>query len=944
MGISYTGLRLKDLLGMRHLSCLISDKRILDVATIKLLQELLRQKLQKKQREWRSSAESVIATEGTNAAYIEQMLVVHPTEKESHVCGIKKLLEEISRGRGERIFLYGEAGQGKTCLLQYISKLWVQNDSLVAPHFIFAFLVPLHMVRSRSIMDILCQDLKLIDPESRDLMERAIEAHEGQTLFLLDSYEELGHPEECNDIHDLITRVNTFPDAAVIVTSRPGSSLTEIQLQPRTTAYLQNFTEEDVIFYLHHYSCQVKKKGHEFDTEFFGMNFLQRPINLALACHVWPMASLDEHSVKTVAKTQTWLFNRIIQELIQVYIKKKTGRRMTVVSSTSIFRQQNISSETKQMLNTICGQCFKALLNKSPHILLESDLITTKDFKNFGLFLDGPEENSVVLPHLLFQEYLAAEYLVARDNSKDLNELLAKFHTKSKTSALALRLEEVVRPLENVIRFVVGLSSGVALHLTDLFIIQQKKIYFACYQSNLQYELDLIHECTNSKVKTELAMALLKAPARRGYGHTEDIARNRASSQLMDSYSEPERLDFLKKVYGITLDDDHSTLVQINPRAETGRLMWDSYAVEYARYMHSYKLRMKDLQIAYSDVPVCMLANDIANIKNLFLQHCTLKKITSDTKVVNTSAVYMSLREIKGFQNLRDITMANVQEVWMKRCGKTINLDLLQQTFPGVGEVSLDGGKLVADPTATTLWHSVHRAAFINCIISLKLLSKMCVRRLSFNACELKGDKGVSLPVVKMLTIIYKLDVDLERLTRIFNDVTSLKFCRHRIMPCSLGTRWHSVTDLEFIQCESVDLEQLMTTFVEVERVSVLTGTTLLLSSTLPVTDSNNSNTPADGKLLWDSVKLLKIESHVEGTEGKWLSRKEAEEVLKVFCPQASIDLRHYKVRIHYVKLIVYSCHHRRHHFSFFFLFFPPFLSASFLCLSSPFFSSPRCS
>ena len=69
--------------------------------------------------------------------------------------------------------------------------------------------------------------------------------------------------------------------------------------------------------------------------------------------------------------------------------------------------------------------------------------------------------------------------------------------------------------LENVVRFIVGLSAIHGQKLCSLFAIKQqsvKPVWEKFTQSVYSYELQLLSECTADCVKSAIAEALINAP------------------------------------------------------------------------------------------------------------------------------------------------------------------------------------------------------------------------------------------------------------------------------------------------------------------------------------------------------------------------------------------------------------------------------------------------
>ena len=152
-----------------------------------------------------------------------------------------------------RAIVYGEAGSGKTTALQNIALWWLDGQMAVLRDYDLVFLIPLRLVQSHSIVDIICLDCQLLPKETfGDCLSRTLAKKPEQVLFLLDSYEELT-VARADELTRLISR-ELYAHATVFITSRPNSKITQIKPTPCIRATLQNFSEEDVRAYTASYS------------------------------------------------------------------------------------------------------------------------------------------------------------------------------------------------------------------------------------------------------------------------------------------------------------------------------------------------------------------------------------------------------------------------------------------------------------------------------------------------------------------------------------------------------------------------------------------------------------------------------------------------------------------------------------------------------------------
>ena len=137
-------------------------------------------------------------------------------------------------------------------------------------------------------------------------------------LFLLDSYEELAVRAE--ELNKLINHAS-YSQAAVLITSRPGSQLSHTKPSLCIGAQFQDFSEGDVKEHVEQYSEGDQEMLSDI-TGKFGMHFLKRPINLVVACYMYMSGGIK--GLRQVSQTE--LFSRIITQLLLVYTDKTCPR------------------------------------------------------------------------------------------------------------------------------------------------------------------------------------------------------------------------------------------------------------------------------------------------------------------------------------------------------------------------------------------------------------------------------------------------------------------------------------------------------------------------------------------------------------------------------------------------------------------------------------------
>lgn len=173
----------------------------------------------------------------------------------------------------ERILIYADVGMGKTTLLRHVARLWLQKSEAMRQYKL-VFLVPMRLIKSYSLIDIICNDLKLIPVRCKDKLQQSLNLKSNNVLFLLDDYEELS-PR--NEEIDRLIRGQLLQNSTLIVTSRSRDVLMEMQMQSSTciVGQLKGLPEEKV--------REITQRQFAQQQVSAGLTrCLQKPINLAL--------------------------------------------------------------------------------------------------------------------------------------------------------------------------------------------------------------------------------------------------------------------------------------------------------------------------------------------------------------------------------------------------------------------------------------------------------------------------------------------------------------------------------------------------------------------------------------------------------------------------------------------------------------------------------------
>ena len=633
-------------------------------------------------------------------------------EEQLQVSSIQQLLEKCKDGG--RAIIYGEAGSGKTTALQNIALWWLDGQMTVLPPYDFVFLIPLRLVQSHSIIDIICLDCQLLPKVTfGDSLSRSLAMKSEQVLFLLDSYEELP-AVQAEELTKLISR-DLNAHATVFITSRPESQVTQIKPTPCIRAKLQNFSEEDVKEYTACYLQGDQEMLSDLEEK-FGMNFLDRPINLALACYMY--TSLGIKGLHHVSQTQ--LFSEIVLQLLIVYIKKESHVDIALGNVLDFFSTDDRRlTGAKVFLKEICRLCHKTCQEGTKWLSTVNTDITVNDFMNFGLFFPGPKPNTIDLPHRLFQEFLAAVYLVRNQPAWEalLKDIARECQDPGSTSRTRhyLELDSDSDPgylgdvlgrmgLENVVKFIVGLSATHGRKLCSLFVIKQGRSLESYTQSIYSYELQLLSECTADCVKSEMAEALINAPVitvSGDYGYVN----NSGAEQLVDMLTPQQSRQFLAKAYGCEVKENLSGQVTMSRANDVWPFLCDSFVVRCLQKFRCTALEMgEEMHLVHSRLPVDLLPLLTSGVSRyLYIGDCELLPgddvergdVADQTEAV-APKVKVELRNVRGRRHLGDWHSAapNVGKLGLRKCGD-VDICGLSQTFTQLWRLKVDEGRLV---------------------------------------------------------------------------------------------------------------------------------------------------------------------------------------------------------------------------------------------------------
>lgn len=416
------------------------------------------------------------------------------------------------------------------------------------------------------------------------------------------------------------------------------------------------------------------------------------------------------------------------------------------VTTGSYLDNSSISPQIVAAFQNLAQKCYEGQTQNTTVLRLEEgDKSSLNDFLQFDLFSEGPVDNSVILPHPVFQDYIAATHLA--NHSQTWEAVFRGIKTRN------------LDPLHNVIRFLVGLSSTVAKQVSTLFTINEIVCIDQCVQPLLQYEIDLIRECKDD-TRLPLVKALANAPVETSYAVSMD-AENYGSYELLAHQTAEEQVSFLKKVYRIKFSAKGETTTSpptiTNDSVYERNVVWDSYVLAFVK-LKNCLIQMDNLNIGTeSHLPVGMLSENMRGVRNLKVMGCTLCEKTpnymSELSFQNKLAVSHGLH---GESSLENVTLERVKGLHLmgkfgavspRKCKLAllwcdkVTLGTLRSTFPKLYELTLLKTTIEYNTQLITLrkltlfeCDDLELFQMLFCFVHLKTLTaKKCILKLSID-------------------------------------------------------------------------------------------------------------------------------------------------------------------------------------------------------------------
>ncbi|MFC6088755.1 NACHT domain-containing protein [Saccharothrix lopnurensis] len=348
---------------------------------------------------------------------------------------------------GERIFIRGEAGLGKTTLLQWIAVRGAQRDfvdPLTAWNDAVPFLVPLRRYADRDLP----APERFPDEVGRHIADEMppgwvqAQLRSGRGLVLVDGVDELA-PDRRQEAREwLRSLILTFPGARYVVTSRPSAVDPDwLAADGFTVASLRPMTPADVRVFVERWHDAARagladERAHQEVAEhrqrllaqLDARHHLRKLAGYPLLCAL--LCALHRDRRGDLPDSRMELYDTALQMLLE---RRDAERRIEAMPGLSRTRKALLLGDlaywfirndlTDAPVPGAVGQVGRRLTSM-PEVRASAEEVYRHLLERTGL-LREPVEGRVDFVHRTFQEYLAAKAAVDVD---DLGALVAHAH------------------------------------------------------------------------------------------------------------------------------------------------------------------------------------------------------------------------------------------------------------------------------------------------------------------------------------------------------------------------------------------------------------------------------------------------------------------------------------------------------------------------------------
>ena len=359
-----------------------------------------------------------------------------------------KDLDQLEDGsKAKCVLVQGAPGVGKTTMAQELCRQWAEEQ--LFKHYSLLVLLKLRNKSVQSIKEKKNLFLHSSDPSAvASIVEKYTET---ETAFLLDGFDELPQEMQMNSVFvNLITK-EIFPDACVIITSRPsvidilckhcGEQLNYLHVE------VLGFTEEQRISFVDTWfdenveesSRAAERRQFESYLELHPhiRALMYIPLNCSIVIDVYQSSKASGDSI--VPTTQTELYRQNTLTILNRYRPEKRKPQ----------NLQDIPPEDRENLQKVSKLAYDGIATLPQKLIFqEKEIPQDPTGKNGMGFMDTDydersESYSYNFLHLTIQEFLAAYHISTLDAAEQVQKIEDSLDK---------------RHLEIVLRFFAGLT------------------------------------------------------------------------------------------------------------------------------------------------------------------------------------------------------------------------------------------------------------------------------------------------------------------------------------------------------------------------------------------------------------------------------------------------------------------------------------------------------